>query len=229
MVRSYFAARLRRTCAPQANISSKRTREKAARRLTPALEHRGSVMATDKLEPPVMTKGDAAHAITRAGLAAIPLFGGTAVELFQHLLQPPLERRRSEWMAAVGEKLKELEDHGVNIEELGKNDEFVSAVMHATQIALRTHQTEKREALRNAVLNLAAGQSPGEALEHMFFDLIDSLSVLHIQILRLFQDPTPPPGMSMGGLSSVLEYNMPQPVPSQVPGYSWWSGPQARP
>lgn len=166
-------------------------------------------MTADNLEPPKATKGDAAHAITKAGLSAIPVVGGPAVELFQHLVQPPLERRRAEWMAAVGEKLLELESRGIDIGELGQKDEFISAVMHASQIALRTHQDEKRETLRNAVFNVAAGQSPGEALEHMFFEWIDSLSPLHIQILRLFQDPTPPPGMSMGGLGNVLEHNMP--------------------
>jgi len=167
-------------------------------------------MATHNLESPKATKSDTAHAIIKAGLSAIPAVGGPAVELFQHLIQPPLERRRAEWMATVGEKLQELESRGINIEELGQKDEFISAVMHASQIALRTHQDEKREALRNAVFNVAAGQSPGEALEHMFFEWIDSLSVLHIQMLKLFQNPTPPPGISMGGLSSVLEYNMPQ-------------------
>lgn len=167
-------------------------------------------MASDKLEPPKASKGDAAHAITKAGLSAIPVIGGPAVELFQHLVQPPLERRRQEWMTSVGEKLKELEDRGIDIGKLGQSEEFISAVMHASQIALRTHQEEKREALRNAVFNIASGQSPGEALEHMFFDWIDSLSLLHLQILKLFQAPTPPPKMSMGGLSSVLEYNMPQ-------------------
>ena len=167
-------------------------------------------MASDKLETPKASKGDVAHAIAKAGLSAVPVIGGPAVELFQHLVQPPLERRRQEWMALVGEKLEELEDRGIDIEKLGQSEEFISAVMHASQIALRTHQEEKREALRNAVFNIASGQSPGEALEHMFFDWIDSFSLLHLQILKLFQAPVPPPGMGTGGLSSVLEYNMPQ-------------------
>lgn len=167
-------------------------------------------MATGNLEPPKATKGDVAHAIAKAGLSIIPGIGGPAVELFQHIVQPPLDRRRAEWMNAVGEKLQELESKGINIEELGQNEEFISAVMHASQIALRTHQKEKKDALRNAVFNVAAGQSPGEALEQMFFEWIDSLSVLHLQILKLFQKPTPPPNMSTGGLSNVLEYNMPK-------------------
>lgn len=166
-------------------------------------------MSIDELEPPKPTKGDSIHAITKAGLSAIPFIGGPAVELFQHLIQPPLERRRLEWMEIVGEKLQELDKKGIDIEALGQKEEFVSAVMHASQIALRTHHYEKRDALRNALLNLATGQSPGEALEYMFFDWIDSLSVLHLQILKLFQNPTPPPNISMGGLNSVLEHNMP--------------------
>lgn len=167
-------------------------------------------MTNRDLQPPNATKGDAAHAIVKAGLSAVPLVGGPAAELFQHLVQPPLERRRLEWMTSVGEKLEELEERGVDIAELGKNEEFVSAVMHATQIALRSHQIEKRDALRNAVFNVASGFSAGDALEFMFFEWIDSLSVLHLKVLVSFQSPSKPPGLSMGGLGSVLEFNMPQ-------------------
>lgn len=167
-------------------------------------------MGANEMRPPAAEKGDIAHAIVRAGLAAIPYIGGPAVELFQQLVQPPLDRRRTEWMESVGEKLKELSDRGIDIQVLGQREEFVSAVMHASQIALRAHQAEKRDALRNAVFNVAAGQSPRDALEHMFFEWIDSLSVLHLEILKLFQDPAPNPDISAGSLSSVLEYNMPQ-------------------
>lgn len=163
------------------------------------------------LKPPEDSEGDALHALAKAGISSLPILGSVAAEIFQWVMQPPLERRRSEWMQAVGVKLQELEDQqGVNLEELGQNEQFVSAVMHATTIALRTHKDEKREALRNAVLNVALDQSPDEALEHMFFEWIDTFSVLHLQILRVFNNPTPPPNMFMGGLINVLEYNMPQ-------------------
>jgi hypothetical protein len=143
-------------------------------------------------------------------LSAIPVVGGAAVELFQYVVQPPLERRRGDWMEAVGQKLTELEKRGVDIDALQNNERFISTVMHASQLALRTHRKEKLEALRNMIANAATGQSPDEALEHMFLDFVDSLSDLHIRILRLFQAPTPRPNMSMGGLSDVLEYSMPE-------------------
>lgn len=166
-------------------------------------------MAGKKIDLPIMTKGDAAHAITKAGLSAIPFVGGPAVELFQYLVQPPLERRRNDWMADVGTKLQELEDAGIDIEQLGQSEEFVTAVLSATQIALRTHYEEKREAPQNALVNIAIGQSPGEALQHMFFNWIDSMSPLHMQIVKVFQKPAPQPGVSMGGLEGVLVFNLP--------------------
>ncbi|GAB4372782.1 MAG: hypothetical protein Kow0042_16260 [Calditrichia bacterium] len=167
-------------------------------------------MTEDELQPPKKTKGDAAHAIAKAGLSAIPVIGGPAAELFQNLIQPPLEKRRVEWMQEVGEKLRELEESGLNIEKLQENEEFISAFMHASQIALRTHQNEKLQALRNAILNVAKGQAPEEALQNVFLNLIDSFTELHLRILKLFQNPEPPPNLSMGSLSNVLEHNIPE-------------------
>ena len=82
--------------------------------------------------------------------------------------------------------------------------------MHASQLALKTHREEKLTMLRNVVANAALGQSPEDAIEHMFLGLIDSLSDLQIQILSVFQEPKAPPNMSMGGLGAVLEFNLPE-------------------
>lgn len=112
-------------------------------------------------------------------------------------------------MVQIGEKLQELESEGLKLEALQDNEEFVSAVMHATQIALRTHQNAKLEALRNAILNIAKGHAPEEALQNVFLNLVDSFTELHLRILKVFQSPAPPPNMSMGGLSNVLEHNIP--------------------
>lgn len=167
-------------------------------------------MSDKGLKVPTQSKADAAHTLVKAGLSAIPIIGGPAVELFQYVIQPPLEKRRGEWMAQVGEKLHELENNGLDLDELQNDEKFVSAVMHASQIALRTHQQAKLEALQNAIVNIANGQAPEETLQHVFLNLVDSFTELHLQILKTFQSPTPPPNISMGGLSNVLEHNMPE-------------------
>lgn len=167
-------------------------------------------MADDKLQVPGRTMGDIAHAVTKSGLSAIPIVGGPAAELFQNVIQPPLEKRRAEWMAQVGEKLQEMEAKGLKLEELQQSEEFLSAVMHASQIALRAHQAAKLDALRNAILNVAAGQAPEETLQSVFLNLVDSFTELHLRILKVFQAPSPSPDISMGGLSHVLENNIPE-------------------
>jgi hypothetical protein len=61
--------------------------------------------------------------------------------------------------------------------------------MHATQVALRNHHTEKREALCNAVLNVASGNAPQDNIQLMFLDFIDTLTPWHLRILHFFQNP----------------------------------------
>jgi hypothetical protein len=171
-------------------------------------------MLNETIHIPESSNGDLAHAMTKAGLSAIPLLGGPAVELFQYVVRTPLEKRRDAWMAKVGDKLLELETQGIKLEDLQTNEQFVSVVMNATSIALRTHQAEKLDALRNAVMNVAKGQSPEETLQHMFLGFIDSFSELHLRILKAFQAPLPPPALmsegAIGTLSDVLEFNVPE-------------------
>lgn len=160
-------------------------------------------------ELPAQSKGDVAHSLAKAGLSMIPVAGGPAVELFQLLVQPPLEKRRAEWMKAVGEKLQDLEKQGLKLEDLQANERFVSAVMHATQAAMRTHVVAKRDALRNAILNVAVGQAPDETVQHLLLSFVDDLTEMHLRILKVFHQPTVPQGISMGGLSTVLEQAIP--------------------
>jgi hypothetical protein len=164
----------------------------------------------EKLSVPKKSAGDLVHAVTKAGLSAIPVVGGPAVELFQLVLQPPLEKRREAWMARVGDAIAKLEADGLQLESLRENEEFVSVVMQASQIAIRTHQEEKLEMLRNAVVNVATGQTTDEALHTMFLNFVDAFTGWHVSILRLFQSPRAPPGIMTGGLSHVLENSFPE-------------------
>ena len=117
-------------------------------------------------EVPEATLEDRLHTLAKAGIASIPVAGAAASELFTIILAPPLEKRRVEWMNDVAERLKELEEHGeLNLEDLQDNETFITTVMQASQAAIRNHQSEKREALRNAVLNAALPQAPEESLQ----------------------------------------------------------------
>lgn len=172
-----------------------------------------------KYEPPQEAAGDAAHAVVRAGLSAIPVIGGSAVELLNRLITPPLERRLVRWREEVGEGLRQLEQkRGVELEVLGQDEAFVDTVMHASQAAMRNSQEEKRSALRNAVLNAALPEAPEASLREMFIGWIDDLTVWHLRILKLFENPTSwaerhgiqYPGAFSRSLAQILEAAIPE-------------------
>lgn len=159
---------------------------------------------------PTRSGGDAIHAVVKAVLSAIPVYGGPAVELFQFVVQPPLEKRREKWMCDVGEQLTKLQEKGLDIASLQGNEAFISVVMQASQAALKTHKSEKLLALRNAVINVAIGKGPEETVQHHWLNCIDELSEMHLRILKVFLAPTAPPGVTMGDFSHVIDFNIPE-------------------
>lgn len=172
-----------------------------------------------KYDPPVTSLGDQAHAATRAGLGSIPIAGAAAAELLSALILPPLEKRRNEWMKEIGSGLRELEEKmGVVLESLQESDEFIDVAIEATRIAIKSSYREKREALRSAVLNTALGEAPEESLQSMFLAFIDTLTVWHLKLLTLFNDPVAYlekhgisfSGYSMGAPSHLIEQAFPE-------------------
>jgi ABC-type Fe3+-hydroxamate transport system substrate-binding protein len=55
-------------------------------------------------------------------------------------IAPQLEKRRDKWLEDLAASINQLQERvkGFKIEELGKSDVFVSAVLQASQIALRS-------------------------------------------------------------------------------------------
>jgi hypothetical protein len=143
-----------------------------------------------KFDPPKASAGDAVLAVARAGLGTIPIAGAAAIELLTAIITPPLAKRRDEWMRRVGESLRQLEKQmNIILESLQSNDSFIDAAMQATQAALRTNQGEKLDALRNAVLNAALPNPPEEAIQQLFLNFVDSLTVWHLKILNFIYKP----------------------------------------
>jgi hypothetical protein len=90
--------------------------------------------------------------------------------------------------------------------------------MHASQAALRNSQKEKLTALRNAVLNAALPNPPEESIQQMFVNFIDSLTVWHLKLLDLVQNPEEWarrhnhtfPELMAGGFSHIIESAFPE-------------------
>jgi hypothetical protein len=138
-------------------------------------------------EPPHESMADHIHLGARMALSAIPGFGGPALELFNRLIAPPIQRRRDAWLTDLAGRFKELEEkERLCLQDLVKSEEFISTLMQASMAAVRNHQREKLEALRNAVLNTALGETPEDSKRELFLTFVDSFTVWHLRILQEF-------------------------------------------
>ncbi|HEV2499884.1 MAG TPA: hypothetical protein VGY31_09930 [Terriglobia bacterium] len=128
---------------------------------------------------------DSMHRGMRAVIAAAP-FGGSVNELLSAVLTPPLVRRRDEWFKELAGRLEKLEGKvdGFKIEKLADNEQFVSATVQATRIALATHQQEKRKMLQNALLKIAVGDGPGDEMQQVYLNAVETFLPSHIKVLR---------------------------------------------
>ena len=169
--------------------------------------------------PKKRSAGDAAREIGKAIVSAVPAAGGPLQVLFENVFSAPIERRKQVWLEQLAEVVNELQRkvEGLTPEKLAANEAFVTVAMQASQIAIRNHQQEKLEALRNAVLNSALPNPPEEDEQIIFLRLIDQLTPWHLRVLSLLSGPeqwmarnnVQNPGWSAGGVSTVIEHCFP--------------------
>lgn len=161
-----------------------------------------------------------------AGAAAslIPGAGYAIGQIVERFVAAPLQKRRDQWFTKVGEGLRDLQARLQDFDpsKLDENDDFVSAVAEATAAAVRTAKEEKIEALRNGVLNIAAGLQIDDILRGAFFGYIERFSPAHVRVLKLLSDPSSSPEMkqkasemSMGAQISVLRAALPESLIAQ--------------
>lgn len=171
------------------------------------------------ISAPQESLADKALAIGKALLGDIVPLGGTFTELAGQFIRTPYQRRAEEWQEQVGEALFRLSaDKGVRLEDLQQDPKFVDTVLHATQVALRNSNNEKRAALQNAIRNAGLPSAPDESQRQMFLNYIDSFTPWHLRLLALFNDPTgwfkarekSFPSITMGARSHVLEAAYPE-------------------
>ncbi|NVO65827.1 hypothetical protein [Methanofollis tationis] len=167
-----------------------------------------------------LSSGDYVHKGVKVALSAIPFVGSPISEFFSVVIAPPLEKRRTEWLIEIYQRLQYLEETvvGLKIERLAENENFISTLFYATTIAMRTHQHEKIEALRNAVTNTLIMPDVDANLQLIFINFVDRYTPWHLIILKFLDDPRKfgenrkikYPNWSMGGSATVLEHTFPE-------------------
>jgi hypothetical protein len=173
----------------------------------------------EDLDPKVEPITEKLHRLARGSIGAIPIIGSISLEVFNSVLEAPLSKRRTEIIEQIGTAINELTSRGVITEQgLQDNEVFISTVAEACSIALRNHQYEKLEALRNAVLNSALPGCPNEDYRRTFLNFVDTCTVTHIRLLKLFENPAawlssnnrPPLYGNTVSLSQIVASPMPE-------------------
>lgn len=133
---------------------------------------------------------DIVYTLTKAGIASIPVVGGTASEILSLLITPPLEKRMDSWKMEVGLRLQKLEKNdNIDLNKLSENEVFIDTVLKITNEALKTSEREKLEYFKNAIINTAVETDPDISEINIFLRLITEFTVWHVKIFKLFDDP----------------------------------------
>lgn len=128
---------------------------------------------------------DFTHSAIKAGLSSVPAAGGAISVLFETVFSAPLDNRKNNWIKEIATVIDELQlkVDGLTPENLSKNDEFISIVQQSSNIAIRSHHSEKLKALRNAVKNTVLIENYEESKKMIFLRVIDEMTPLHFRLL----------------------------------------------
>ncbi|RUM27565.1 hypothetical protein EFQ99_05130 [Rhizobium vallis] len=122
---------------------------------------------------------------------ALPGAGYALQQIVGHFVGEPLAKRREEWFRLVGAVIVQMQERFDDFDpaNLSQNEEFISCVYEATDLAMKTHREFKREALKNAISNTALGFTLDEAVRGRFMSCINAFSEAHIRVLSVLHNP----------------------------------------
>ena len=125
------------------------------------------------------------------GVALAKIALAPASELIDLVITTPMSKRKDAFISDLAVRVKNMESKatGFTIESLKDNELFQTIIINAIRAAIATHQQEKIQALKNAVLNAALKPNINENVQMMFINYIDRLTPLHLIILKFLQYP----------------------------------------
>ncbi len=172
----------------------------------------------DNTEFPKQDISDITYSLMISAGKIIPV-AGPVIEFLSGVVDRPINQRQREYIENIRSMVVNLSERleEYKIENLTNNPSFLSAFLYGGQIAIRNHQIEKLEALRNAVINTALPNSIDESQQQIFLNLIDTFSEWHLRVLKYFDNPVEwgkihgvtYPTFVMGSSSRMLESAFP--------------------
>lgn len=134
-----------------------------------------------KIDPPNKS-GELVVAAVKSLAGLVPYLGGFLTEAVA--LYDPVKKRREAWEQMLTSAVMELQErHSLNLDSIMRNEAFVSFALQASDIAMRNHQREKLDALRNAIVSVGEPHQLNEDLAFQFLRYVEVLTCTHIKML----------------------------------------------
>lgn len=139
--------------------------------------------------PDMKAVKEALHTGAAAGLAAVPLFGGSMSVLFSEQYRL-LERKELEkWLKKVADSVDELaKQQGMLPATLLADPSFMAAMVKHARLARETAREEKLQILANAACNSGSWASNAQAVSDYFSRVLERYTPEHLLVLGALDD-----------------------------------------
>jgi hypothetical protein len=124
---------------------------------------------------------DKDHNALKALISSVPAVGSLVISLYESRVVDPATQRVYNFLETLVREFEKLKSQ-IELVDFG-SPAFETTIIRASDIASRTHQEQKLEALRNIVLNSSIPRSLEYDILAMFLNWIDDFTELHISIL----------------------------------------------
>jgi len=144
------------------------------------------LFATRAQRLPQPEEGQTLREAIEKGIEQVPVVGPITTFIASRFWTPSASRRLEEWLKEFADDF----DHhceGCSVEKLVKDEVFISASIQVARIVVGTHLSEKRNYLRNALLNIATGKSHDEIKQQIFLNAIEVFSPAHVKALNIIR------------------------------------------
>ncbi len=161
-------------------------------RTTAVLSSLDALLLGVKQPPKKSTKRELVEAAVEGAAGMVPIAGSPMAVAFAVAMGWTYNKRMTLWLDDLAKAVDDLQqqlDAPLSFEELAEDPAFIDAVVHATRAAQATHQQEKLDALRNAVLNSTLVGAPDVDEQARFFRLIDQFTPAQLRMLAYLNDP----------------------------------------
>jgi hypothetical protein len=107
---------------------------------------------------------------------------------YETYVKSPADKRLDDFLLNLIEAIQEIE---YKVESFSPDSPiFQTALLSALGIAMRHHQEQELEALRNAVLNAAMPTAPEADIQRIFLNWLDGFTSRHLMLLKYLHEGT---------------------------------------